>query len=60
MNELVICQGCGWEIDPECCHCGKALEDHDPYWDGHSPIPAGCTCGYADAEKMKNPDFKKQ
>lgn len=22
-------------------------------WDGHSPVPIGCTCGYHEATKMK-------
>lgn len=29
------------------------------YYDGHSAIPMGCTCGYCDAEKRKNPNMKK-
>lgn len=49
-----VCLGCGWEIDPETCHCGEAMNKHH-MGSGHSPVPAGCTCGYHDAEKRKNP-----
>lgn len=57
-HKPVICQGCGWEIDPEVCHCGDEIKRHDIYG-GHSPIPMGCTCGYNDAAKMRNPNFKR-
>lgn len=43
-----ICEGCRNEIDPEVCHCGDLCKDHNPMMDGHSAIPMGCTCGYAD------------
>jgi hypothetical protein len=38
-----ICSYCQSEIDPETCHCGTAVADHGIY-DGHSPVPMGCTC----------------
>lgn len=53
-----VCETCGWEIDPECCWCGMPMDKHTEY-DGHSPIPMGCTCGYNDAEKRKNPDYRR-
>lgn len=40
-----VCSGCGCEIDPEYCHCGDRMDNHDPMWSGHSPIPMGCQCG---------------
>jgi len=55
--EPVICPGCGWEIDPDVCHCGSAMKGHG-FSDGHSGVPAGCTCGYHDAEQRKNPNYK--
>lgn len=47
-----ICIWCRHEIDPDCCHCGGAMDKHTQ-WDGHSPVPAGCTCGYHEADKMR-------
>lgn len=38
-----VCYGCNNEIDPELCHCGMSIEDHDIYC-GHSPVPMGCDC----------------
>lgn len=35
-----------------CCHCGQEMKNHS-VWDGHSPVPIGCTCGYHEASKMK-------
>lgn len=58
-NEEPICPGCGWPIDPECCWCGAEIKNHG-YQDGHSPVPMGCTCGYHDAEKRKNPNMKNK
>jgi hypothetical protein len=52
-----ICESCGWEIDPDVCHCGGEIKKHDQGC-GHSPVPMGCTCGYPDAAEMRNPDFK--
>jgi hypothetical protein len=40
-----ICKGCGHEIDPDCCGCGSPMDGHSIY-DGHSPVPMGCACGY--------------
>ena len=40
-----ICSGCSQEIDPDCCGCGSPIEGHSMY-DGHSPVPMGCACGY--------------
>lgn len=38
------CSGCKQEIDPDTCHCGDLCVDHDPYNDGHAPVPMGCVC----------------
>jgi hypothetical protein len=40
-----ICPECKNGIDVELCHCGSLIKDHT-YYDGHSPVPVGCTCGY--------------
>lgn len=57
MNEpTAICPGCGRAIDPEVCHCGEEIKHHNAE---HSPVPAGCTCGYADAENRKAPSHQK-
>jgi len=37
-----ICAGCGQEIDPNCCGCGRGL--HTGYEEGHIFVPAGCQC----------------
>jgi len=42
----MICPNCENEIDPDCCHCGSPIKNHG-YSDNHSPVPMGCTCGYA-------------
>lgn len=47
-----VCSSCLHEIDPECCHCGTPMDSHG-WYDGHSPIPMGCTCGYHEANKMR-------
>ncbi len=52
MDPVVICRGCGYEIDPEVCHCGDLIKMHS-YGDGHSPVPMGCVCGYAEPPKCK-------
>jgi hypothetical protein len=57
-HRVVICPSCGWEIDPELCHCGQLIGEH-MYNGDHTPVPMGCTCMYADAANMKNPAFKK-
>lgn len=41
----VICPDCKNKIDPDYCWCGSAMDSHD-IGSGHSPVPAGCTCGY--------------
>lgn len=23
----------------DCCHCGDYVESHNPWYDGHSPVP---------------------
>ena len=53
---MTVCPHCGWEIDEETCWCGDGLDGH-PYDLGHNFVPMGCTCGYADAEQRKNPDY---
>jgi len=45
-----ICPYCGQETDPEVCHCGGLLKDHNPYIDGHNFVPMGCQCGYEKSE----------
>jgi hypothetical protein len=52
MEQVIECPRCGWEIDPDTCHCGSGKSGH-PYDLGHNFVPAGCTCCYADAENMK-------
>lgn len=42
----VKCTGCGNWIDPEVCHCGELVKQHD-MGSGHSPVPMGCDCGRA-------------
>lgn len=39
-----ICDGCGNEIDPECCGCGEERDCHDSMWSGHPFVPMGCDC----------------
>lgn len=45
-----ICPGCKQEIDPDVCHCGEWIKDHDSFWSGHTPVPMGCACGYVQHE----------
>ena len=45
-KKITVCPGCLNEIDTEVCHCGNYIKSHTIY-DGHSPVPMGCTCGYA-------------
>jgi hypothetical protein len=47
MNQVDICPNCGRGCDPTTCWCG---DDHrKSYGDGgHSHIPMGCVCGYAE------------
>lgn len=40
---ISICEGCGYQIDPETCGCGDPIEGHG-YAPGHGPIPMGCDC----------------
>lgn len=53
---MMICKSCGWDIDEETCWCGEGTQGHD-MGNGHSFVPMGCTCGYADAENRRNPDL---
>jgi hypothetical protein len=46
-----VCASCGWICDSELCWCGEYIRNHG--WDGHGPVPMGCTCGYHDAEKRR-------
>jgi len=43
--KLEVCRGCGEEIDPGVCWCGMQPDAHNPWYDGHSPVPMGCQCG---------------
>ena len=45
VKRIRYCAGCLNRIDPDYCHCGDAMESHG-MGSGHSPVPAGCTCGY--------------
>jgi hypothetical protein len=54
---LETCEGCGCEIDPNFCHCGEAIQSHNAYWSGHSPVPAGCQCG---REPVDSPDESQE
>lgn len=51
----IRCEGCGWIIDPTTCWCGESIPGG--HCDNHSPVPAGCTCSYTDAEGRRNPEF---
>ena len=52
-----VCSHCGWEVDLECCWCGDGVKNHAYGDQGHSFVPMGCTCMYADAEQRKNPNM---
>ena len=39
-----VCDGCGQDIDPDCCGCGDSREGHNSMWSGHSFVPMGCDC----------------
>lgn len=45
----MTCQGCGKEIDPDVCWCGDEIDRHTGY-EGHSPVPMGCECGFVDGD----------
>jgi hypothetical protein len=50
-DQVVICDGCGNEIDPDVCGCGGLRDDGH---DGHSFIPMGCDCYRAELpERVK-------
>jgi len=39
------CEGCGNQIDPDCCGCGDSMATHaSPYSSGHMLVPMGCDC----------------
>ncbi len=43
------CDGCGNEIDQDCCGCGDSMADHgSPISCGHMPVPMGCDCFRSD------------
>ena len=44
-DDQPLCYGCGYEIDPDTCHCGDSINSHN-IGSGHSPVPMGCVCGY--------------
>lgn len=48
-----ICDGCGAEIDPDCCGCGDSREGHDSMWSGHSFVPMGCNCMREPSAELK-------
>jgi len=40
-----VCEGCGREIDPDCCGCGDSKEHHaSAFSAGHPFVPMGCDC----------------
>ena len=41
-----LCPGCGCEIDPDTCHCGAGISEHNDCGPIHSFVPMGCACGY--------------
>lgn len=44
------CGGCKRPIDPDLCWCGEFTKGHGTPLDvGHSAVPMGCCCHYADA-----------
>lgn len=44
-DQRVTCDGCGQEIDPDCCGCGGSKEGHGNVMnEGHPFIPMGCDC----------------
>ena len=43
-----ICPKCGNQVDPEVCHCGDPIKNHNA---DHRPVPMGCTCGYNQPEE---------
>lgn len=45
VRRITVCIGCHNRIDPDVCHCGDEMDKHH-FGSGHSPVPAGCTCGY--------------
>lgn len=50
-KRITKCEGCGNRIDPDVCHCGDAMDSHG-MGSEHSPVPMGCTCGYAKPVKL--------
>lgn len=45
------CEGCGAEIDPDCCGCGDSREGHVS--DTHGFVPMGCNCNRADSQMQR-------
>lgn len=41
---VLVCPGCGNEIDPDVCWCGSEQAYHCSDL-GHSFVPMGCDCG---------------
>lgn len=50
---LNVCSGCGHEVDPDWCHCGDAISDHNGMSHNHSPVPMGCQCGRESGESQE-------
>lgn len=46
-SQIPVCPRCKNEIDPDVCYCGEYVKQHG-YNSGHTPVPMGCTCGYAE------------
>lgn len=40
---LDICPGCMNLVDPDTCHCGGGMRQHD-LLSNHSPVAIGCVC----------------
>jgi len=45
-GHIMFCMGCNNIIDDQWCWCGDSIV-HGPMELGHTPVPIGCTCGYA-------------
>lgn len=59
-EETSTCESCGEEIWVNVCWCGDTIDNHGGY-EGHSPVPMGCRCGYdRRGDACLEPDEEKQ
>lgn len=57
-DQHVTCDGCGKEIDPDCCGCGGSKEGHgNVINEGHPFIPMGCDCFRVDNDVLDDEDY---